>query len=70
MSDLKEHIKGQVHFRFYRGNQLWYQTDSGLCFPVPIDDIGDATFERDDKAILFMRYIRKALALAVTENVS
>lgn len=28
-------------------------------FPVPIEDIGDATFLAEDKAILFMRYIRK-----------
>lgn len=49
----------QVHFQYYRDNELWYKTDSGFLFPVPISDIGNATFMRDDKAILFMRYIRK-----------
>lgn len=29
-------------------------------FPVPLDDIGDATFNATEKALLFMRYIRKA----------
>lgn len=29
-------------------------------FPVPIEDCGDATFPAHEKAILFMRYIRKA----------
>lgn len=56
---LKDHCKGQVHFRFYRDQSLWYETDSLFMFPVPISDIGTATFLRDDKAILFMRYIRK-----------
>jgi hypothetical protein len=30
-------------------------------FPVPLSDIGDATLEEHDKAIIFMRYIRKAI---------
>lgn len=30
-------------------------------FPVPLSDIGDATLLATDKAIMFMRYIRKAL---------
>lgn len=30
-------------------------------FPVEISDIGDATFKATDKAILFMRYIKKAI---------
>ena len=49
----------QVHFQYYRDNELWYKTDSGFLFPVPISDIGNATFLRDDKAIMLMRYIRK-----------
>ena len=51
-----------MHFRFYRDGQLWYETDSGLKFPVPINDTGTAAFNRDDKAMLFMRYIRKFMA--------
>lgn len=52
----------KVHFSFYRENELWYTTDCGFEFPVPINDIGTAIFLRDDKAILFMRYIRKHMA--------
>jgi len=55
-------VKGQVHFDYYRDGEMWYKTDSGFIFPVPVHDkreIGNATFMRDDKAILFMRYIRK-----------
>lgn len=51
----------QVHFQFYRQGELWYRTDTGFEFPVPTSDMGDAVFSRDDKALLFMRYIRKHL---------
>ncbi len=50
-----------VKFVHYVGGNLWYQTQDGFMFPVPISDIGDATFMAEDKAILFMRYIRKHL---------
>ena len=59
--EIKAHIKGKVKFEFYRDNNLYYKSDSGLVFPVPISDIGNATFLSEDKGILFMRYIRKHL---------
>jgi hypothetical protein len=69
---IKEIIKdNHVKFREYRKGILYYQIvimndisldDAGLyTFPVPLDDCGDATFKASDKAILFMRYIRKAM---------
>ncbi len=59
---LKDHITGTVSFEYYRASELWYRTsNTGLLFPVPISDIGEATFLAKDKAILFMRYIRKFL---------
>lgn len=51
----------QVRFTFYRKGELWYTTECGFEFPVPIDDAGDASFMAEDKAMLFMRYIRKHL---------
>jgi hypothetical protein len=48
-----------VRFRFYRDGQLWYATECGFEFPVPIAEAGTATFLAEDKAILFMRYIRR-----------
>ena len=58
---LKDMVKDnkKVVFEYYRDNALWYRTEDGFLFPVPISDIGTATFNREDKAILFMRYIRK-----------
>ena len=37
-------------------------TETGFKFPVPITDCGDGTFLAADKAILFMRYIRRHVA--------
>ena len=63
MENIKEMVKDgkKVRFSFYRDKELFYKTDDGFVFPVPIDDIGSATFMAEDKAILFMRYIRKYL---------
>ena len=49
----------KVTFQFYRDGQLWYATECGFEFPVPISEAGTATFLAEDRAILFMRYIRK-----------
>ena len=53
----------QVTFTHYKQKELWYETECGFEFPVPIDDCGDATFLPQDKAMLFMRYIRKQIRL-------
>ena len=55
-------VKDQnAHFVFYRDRALFYETDTGFQFPVPIEDAGSATFNKEEKAILLMRYIRKHL---------
>ena len=61
MLSIKDMVKDnkKVTFQFYRAKELWYATEDGFTFPVPIDDVGEATFLPEDKAILFMRYIRK-----------
>ena len=61
MNTLKDMVKDnkKVFFSFYRDKELWYKTECGFEFPVPIFDIGNATFMAEDKALLFMRYIRK-----------
>jgi len=52
-------VKDQnAHFVFYRDRSLFYETDSGFQFPVPTEDAGSATFNKEEKAILLMRYIR------------
>jgi hypothetical protein len=55
--------KKTVAFTHYFDGNLWYQTQDGFSFPVPISDVGTATFKATDSAPLFMRYIRKQLAM-------
>jgi hypothetical protein len=63
MTTIKDMVKDnkRVRFTFYRDRQLFYQTECGFEFPVPIDDIGNATFLAEDKTILLMKYIRRHL---------
>lgn len=70
MLKLVDHIKNQnVEFQFARESQLFYKTsETNLVFPVPIEDMGKGTFLRDDKAIYFMRYIRKYLQKMAEES--
>ena len=51
----------KVKFVRYQKKELWYVTECGFEFPVPIEDCGDGTFQDEDKAMFFMRYIRKHL---------
>ena len=61
---IKEMVKDGKVVRFvrYAKGALWYATEDGFEFPVPISDTNEATFEARDKAMLFMRWIRKHLA--------
>ncbi len=65
---IKDHVKGLVTFLYYRKGSLWYRTDSGFDFPVPVEDTGDASFLATDKAMMFMRYIRKHMAVLEAEK--
>lgn len=61
--DIKSMVKdGKIAtFQFYRKGELWYSTECGFLFTVPVNDIGDGTFNREEKAMLMMRYIRKQI---------
>lgn len=63
---IKDIVKDKtVSFVRYSGKSktLLYITECGMEFPVPISDTGDGVFKAKDKAILYMRYIRKQLEL-------
>lgn len=50
-------------FFYYRKGLLYYSINVDCytyIFPVPIDDTGDATFNVEDKASLFLRWLRKS----------
>lgn len=65
--NIKEIVKNQnAHFVFYRDQSLFYETDNGFQFSVPISEAGSATINSQEKAILLMRYIRKHIARTET----
>lgn len=59
--NIKEMVRDskKAKFTHYKAGELWYVTECGFEFPVPISDTGAATFLAEDKAMLMMRYIRK-----------
>ena len=60
MRNIKDMVKDKkVKFLFYANGELWYTTECGFEFPVPINDVGTANMMAEDKALLFMRWIRK-----------
>ncbi len=75
MPTIKELVKdNKVIFDSYRAGFFYYNiyhsygfteeqigTVDSYQFTVPIDDIGNATLLPEDKAITFMRWIRKAI---------
>jgi hypothetical protein len=65
MLSVKNMVKDnkQVTFLHFKEGELWYRTEDGFDFPVPVADVGNATMLARDKALLFMRYIRRQMDL-------
>ena len=64
--NIKDIVKDNtVQFIRYRQGIAYYgvivPAEGAYVFPVPLEDIGDATHELEDKAIVFMRYIKRAI---------
>jgi hypothetical protein len=69
MNKLVSMVKDKkVYFSHYKENELWYTTECGFMFPVPVADTGNAEFKNEDKATFFMRWIRKHLELITNEK--
>jgi hypothetical protein len=75
--NVKDHVNNnqKVIFQFYRSGVLYYKTEQGLIFEVPVSDCGDAVFNREDRAMYFMRWIRKEIeainaAMAIAKKAS
>jgi len=60
LKDLVSNNK-KVTFLRYQNQELWYRCEDGFEFPVHISDTGEAAFLPEDKALYFMRWIRKHL---------
>lgn len=55
----------KVTFDFLRAGIAYYNIivdNITYRFPIPLEDIGEATLLKEDKAIIMMRYIRKAIS--------
>jgi hypothetical protein len=55
-----------VYFEFYRAGNMYYRVANLIDgytyqFTVPLEDVGNATLLHLDKAITFMRWIRKGI---------
>ncbi len=61
MASIKDMVDNnkKVKFIWYRSGEMWYTTECGFEFPVPLSDVGTACLLAEDRAILFMRYIRR-----------
>ena len=69
MPSLKDRVKNKkVRFEFYRDHELYYSTEDGFLFPVPVDDTGKGIFKAEDKALYFMRWIRKQMEAVNQES--
>jgi hypothetical protein len=65
MTSIKDLVANgrKVRFTHYKSGDLWYVTECGFAFRVPIADTGEGAFLAEDKALLFVRYIRKHKAM-------
>jgi len=65
--NIKDIVKDNVvRFVKYRQGYMFYRVrvpgeDIDRTFPVPLSDIGTSTLPATERAIEFMRYIRKAI---------
>ena len=62
---IKEIVKDNtVSFEFYRQQHMYYEIccpdGQKYTFPIPLEDVLDASLFAKEKAITYMRYIRKA----------
>ena len=61
-------IKELATFSFYRDGGLYYKTSvSGFMFRIPVDDIGTGTLRSQEKAIVFLRWLKPAYDEYVAE---
>ena len=64
-SDIKRIVKdNKAGFWYYRQQHFYYVIyvdNAPYIFPIPLEDLGDASLNAEEKAIHLMRYIRKAI---------
>lgn len=69
MIDIKSHVTaGPCTFVRAKAGNLWYRSALGFEFPVPMDDMGEATFDAEIRGMMMMRYIRKHAELIMQDR--
>lgn len=51
----------KVTFLHYQEKNLWYITDGGLTYSIPVEDTGNGIFLPTERSVYHMKWIRKAL---------
>lgn len=65
---IKDMVAGKtVKFVRFRRNELIFETENGFEFPVRADEVDDAVLYAEDKAGLYVKYIKRQLKLAKEE---
>jgi hypothetical protein len=66
MLALKDMVaKGKVvRFVCLMADSLWYESEDGFTFPVPLSETPGAAFLAEDRALMYMRHIRKFMPAA------
>lgn len=55
-------LKQSVRFKHYRNGSLFYETEDGrFTFEVPTVELGDSAVMANEKASLFMKWIKRGL---------
>lgn len=63
--NLKDMVTNKVvRFVRFRGGELIYVTENGFEFPVRSDEVDGAILYAEDKAGLYIKYIKRQLKLA------
>lgn len=53
--------KQKVRFLYFRLGEMWYSTENGFAFPVPVAEVDNATLSPEEPAMLFMKFIKRQL---------
>lgn len=63
MLSLKDLIAGGkvAKFKQYRKGVLYYELEGGFVFEIPVVEVGDAHLAAEEKASLFMKWIKRAV---------
>ena len=67
---LTDEVRGDKKVRFcsFKNKELWYVTESGFKFPIPLHDAEGGEFLAEDKAIYFTRWIGRYINDLVEEQ--